>query len=347
MRAQVAAMMCGVGLAASAVPAGGTPRDTGQDTAPSQSRLANGGHRPLTVAARPRAESQDKTRADPQDDAPSTDAPLTDEQRIRVVLRGGAKFHFDADLDDGGDVAVSRVQAGADFVLALTDRVELTLAPDAEFSFYDFGGLNSLAAEEIIEDAYRQRYEARVLIRANDRWSILTGGNLTWAAEFDADTSDSMTGGGFVSANYAVSPKLILGAGVAVQSRLEESAWVFPFPFVEWRFAERWQLTARGVGGQLSYTPSEAWTIFARGGWEPREFRLRDDGPVPEGILRDERIVIDFGASYRPGAHVELTATLGLTPWNEYEVQDSGGSTLREDEAETHLNAGAGVTLRF
>ncbi len=290
-------------------------------------------------------------RGEARFDLPEDQPPPAEEARnVRFELRGGARYHSSADFDDTpGDVSVWRVFGAADFTFNLGERAELTLTPDAEFSFYDVGGATAIAAgvTDPIEDTYRQRYEARLTVQADERWRLMLGGNVTWSAEFDADTDDAFTGGGFVAASYAFSPRFALGMGVNAQSRLEDNAWVFPFPILEWGINEQWLLSIRGPGGQLSYTPHQQWTLFARGFWEPREFRLDDEGSAPDGVLRDNRIVLDAGVTFRPTHTIELTGTVGATVHNNYEILDATGSRLGKDDADPHLNLGVGVKFKF
>ncbi len=272
------------------------------------------------------------------------------EPPVRFRLDDGATFDGTADLDDSpGDVSVARIRSAFEADFRVDERSRFALQFSSEFSFYDFDGATDLVpgTDSPLDDTYDYRIGGRYSRSLEAGWGMFVGGDVRFAGEHGADAGDSVTGGGFGGVTYDVSDRLTLGIGLSVRTRLEDNARIIPIPVVDFRITDEWRLSTDGPGLKLSYTPDPAYTIYIAGRWEAREFRMDEDGPLPGGVARDERVPIVLGATWRPNDTITLDGFVGAVVWNEYEFINSAGTTIAETETDTHLTAGVQLTLKF
>lgn len=280
-----------------------------------------------------------------QAEAQAQDDPLA---RFSFSLRTEASYVATADLDGAGEVGVARVGPTLGIRYAEDQSWALDVGLGAEYSFYDFSGATGIVAGgDPAGDFAEYSLSARYSARANDQWWWFVGGRASWAGEESENLGDGFTGGGTVGATYAVNDQLTVGLGVAVRSRIEDDALVFPLPIINWEINDQWTLATAESGLRLSYAPFEDWTFFAAGGWESREFRLLDTGPIPGGVMRDDRVPVVAGAVWEPNSHIAIEASVGMSMLNSYEFLDAAGNELVDPDSDGALMAGLSARIRF
>lgn len=263
-------------------------------------------------------------------------------------LRSKGSYTASSDIDGGGEVAVGRVGPTLGVRWAPDQTAFLDLSVGAEFSFYDFDNATGIVAGgDPAGDFAEYSIGARYTAQANDQWWWFVGGRASWAGEESENLGDGFTAAGVAGATYQVNDSLRLGLGVAVASRIEDDARVYPLPVIDWTINDEWSLATADDGVRLTYAPFEAWSFFASGGWDSHEFRLLSNGPIPDGVMRDEHIPVVAGVNWHPNAHFELEATLGMSVWNQYEFLDSTGAKITDTDADAALMAGLSARVRF
>lgn len=289
----------------------------------------------VLTAPAPARQDEPDTRADPL-------------AKFSFSLRSQGSYVASSDLDGGGDVSVGRVGPTLGIRYAPDEASSLDLSLGAEFSFYDFGNATGIVAGgDPAGDFAEYTLGARYTAKADDRWRWFVGGRASWAGEESKNLGDGFTGGGFAGATYNVNDSLTIGLGVAVRSRIEDDALVYPLPVIDWRIDQQWSLATAENGLRLTYAPFDHWSFFAAGGWESHEFRLLSDGPIPDGVMRDDRVPVVAGVNWRPDPHVELEAALGMSVWNQYEFLDSTGAKIADPDADAALMGSLSARIRF
>lgn len=272
-----------------------------------------------------------------------------DRPLANFVLRGGGSVDLAADLGSSGEVSVQRANAGIDVILNLPEQAMLILTAESEYSWYDFDNTTGLVPgnSDPLDRTTAYGFGARLNLPLNEKWTALAGGQIRWTYEEDADTSDALVGIASLGASYKFDNGLTLGLSVAGGNRLEDDLLIIPIPVLNWQINDQWRLESRGAGGRLSYKQSDALTLFGGGAWEYRQYRLREDGPLPDGVMSDERVTFETGATWEPKPLLQITASIGVVAYNEYEFQDSNGDTFSDEDADAHLQFKAGLALRF
>jgi hypothetical protein len=277
---------------------------------------------------------------------------------FRLTPRGVHYFTADLDDDDGdtGDVSVSRFGPSASLELPIGEASSLTLGADFLYSFYDFDGTGIfLDDNELLGDAYEVGLSANWSSRINQEWSYFLGGGGRLSMESGADTSEALTGRLFGGFNYRVTERFVLGAGAAVSTQLDDDLLIIPFISAFYQINDRWSLSAGGgpaamgrtLGATLTWQAREDLGVTLTAAWDRHEFRLDDDGPIPDGIATDSRIDIALGLNWGVADGVSLRVEGGLSAWQQYEFEDEDGDEIADTDADPTAFVGASLNFEF
>lgn len=297
---------------------------------------------PATDPARASAE------APPTGDRPT----LWDRTNFSFTTRG--TYHLPADLDSEGEISIGRLTSELGFSTLLGDSVFWRLSVGSEFSFYDFDNATGLTANgDPFDTTYQYDINTVLNGRLSPTWGWFAGGGLTWAAEAGSSGSDILRGRGFGGFRYTFSDDLAIGAGVGFFTRLEDNELIIPLVTLDWKPGPRSQVETGGLGGaggvgvRYTFRPNQQWDLFGQARWVGREYRLDDDGPIPEGVARDQRFELAVGARYNVSPNVQFHGRVGVDVFNEIELLDRTGDQISQEDIDPSLVLGAGVTIRF
>lgn len=275
--------------------------------------------------------------------------PLDDAlAKISFSLRSGGTLATEADIDGGGTVSIARLGPTLSARYAQSQSWFVDVGVGAEFSFYDFTEATGVVAGGDPAGDFAEYFvNARYTGQVNDDWWWYGGVEASWAGEDSENLGDGFIGRGELGAIYTVNKNLRLGVVVVVRSQIEDDVIAYPLPILHWQIDDRWLLATGHDGLRLSYEAWEDWTLFASLDWETREYRLSDTGPIPDGVMRDDRIPVVFGARWQPGEHFEIEATVGAMAWSQYDFLDSTGTTIADPTGDASLMAGLSARVRF
>ncbi len=260
---------------------------------------------------------------------------------------------FSHDLDDSGDVSITRAGAKAGVTFPVGKDNAWTVSFGGEGSWYDFSDANFGGIAEPWDDVRILTIETSYVATVNDRWQLIMGLGVESGMEENAQFEDSLTVTGLLGANYQVNDALSLGLGVYGGTRLEDDAFIMPIPFINWQINDKWSLgsrpSTRGGRFSLSYQACETVGVFAFAAFESREFRLDDSagGPAPEGVGRDRRIPVGLGVSWAPNKQIALEVVGGCDVWSQYTLDDRDGNEIGEQDGDIAPFVGAQLSLRF
>lgn len=284
---------------------------------------------------------------------PSTDSAPPEFPIWKFTLRNGGDYTFESDLQDvGGSVSVGRAALGVNVAATISARTQLILDVGGEYSRYSFdtafsgttnlapGGSVALSSiPEPVEDTYQVIFRPEVRHQLQGPWSVYGGGLFTIAGEDDADVGDSFTAGGYGGVGYTFSENFTLRGGLAVRQRLEDDPLVVPLFGFDWKVNDRVTVRSTGlmVEARAQMLTEVAFTLG--GGWDFREFRLADDHPIPDGILRDNRVEVTAGVEWTPLEWMMIGVKGGALVWQEFKLLDN------EAESEFEFNSDPAAVL--
>lgn len=259
----------------------------------------------------------------------------------------------DADLDGGGSVEVKGVllRAGTAREFGGGHRGGITLNYD--YVDYDFD--NPVAFGGVAPWGTVQRYGFSLpfSFAMRDGWEIGLAPSFDWFGEDGAKTSDSLVWGATVTAVKRFADGNVLGLGVGLFDRLEETS-AFPFPIVNWRFGKHWRLVnplAAGPTGpaglELDYLFDNGWSLGVGAAYRSTRFRLAETGPTPNGIGEVRGVPVFLRASNTFARTYTLNLYAGVVAGGRLSVEDSSGNELRTEDFDLAPLVGLNLTARF
>ena len=262
-------------------------------------------------------------------------------------------YQFDTDLDQGGNFRWGDVQAGVNFTRQFTP--EFAAGFSLRYDYQDwkwdkpvaFGGVAPWSKINIPAIGLNFSYTIA------PEWRLDFIPTVEWSGESGANAGDSVAYGAVLSATKIFSPDLVLGLGVGVFRQIDETK-VFPFLVVNWKITDRLRLgnplpagPAGGAGLELAYTLSDQWELGGGGSYRSYRFRLKDDGPVPNGIGENRfipvfaRLTYTFNRATRADLYAAAFVNGKLT------VTSDGGNGLYNDNYKTAPAIGLTLAHRF
>jgi len=277
---------------------------------------------------------------------------------VRLPVRG--LHYFTTDLDDDeastGDVSVSRFGLNPSVEIPVGDVSSLTLSGEFTYSFYDFDGTGIFDDDnELMADGYEAGLGVQWSSVIGGNWTYFVGGGARMSAEAGADLSEAWTWRGFGGVGYRFSERLVRGGGVAFSSELEDDALVVPVLSASWQISDDWTFAAGGgpasawrtLGATLTWQASPDLAVSLTGAWDYREFRLDDDGPVPDGVMSDSRVDVILAVNWGVAQGVRLRVEGGVSAWQEYEFVDDDGDEVLDTDSDPTGFVGGGLVFEF
>ena len=194
-------------------------------------------------------------------------------------------------------------------------------------------------------DLFETSVGAQLAVRADETWTWLAGLELTMSGEDLVDPTDSLIVGGQVGVRHAIADEIDFTFGLAGESRLEDDAWVVPYFGFDWQLGARTNLAVQGSEIRFEHGFTDGLSVNLGAGYDIRQYRLNDEGPVAGGVFRDESIRLAAGMDWQVTDAGRLGLEFGQVWWSEYTVLDGAGALVGSSEGE-HSNY-VGISLTF
>ncbi len=265
----------------------------------------------------------------------------------------GASGSFDGNFDDApGSVTVFRQSAALTATIPAQARTRIDVTFDTEHAGFDFDDAAGFVpgADAPFEDLWRHRLSIRAAHVKDQTWTFLGGGSVTSAGESGADFGDTITGRVFAGFLYRVSPNFQLGLGGGLVTRLEDNATLLPLPLIQLSYAidDKTTLTINTFEDiNLTHQISEQFAVILSASYHFDEYRLADDGPVPEGVFSHWRVPIGLTGRWTPSTDVMVSLTAGVDVYQNYRIEDSSGNQVADSRVDPALFIAAALRLRF
>ncbi len=268
--------------------------------------------------------------------------------------RGGYVHQFDAGLDGGGGFDKNRffVQTGPTWASSRGTTVALAIGYGVDD--YDFTQDATIGGRPPWGEVRTVRLSVPVRWRVNESWSGFVVPTLRSTREAGAGSSDSWSGGGFVGFAYRFGPRLTLGPGLGVLTRLEDDADVFPVLLVNWKITPRLSLeTGRALGAtlgpglQLNFQATPHLKLSTGARFERLRFRLDADGSARGGVGEDRSLPLFAGAVYEWSPSLQLAVIGGGSVDGRLRLDDRTGQRLAQQDYDAAPFLGVTFNARF
>lgn len=249
-----------------------------------------------------------------------------------------ALTEFRTDLDDGGDFSWSGVLANGSLGWRANPRFAGALTLRYAYEDWDFSTPNALYAQAPWGSVTAAGVGLNLTYTPAPDLTVLLLPQVQWNYESGASTGDAQSYGAILAATKAFSPTLMLGAGVGVFRQIDRTR-VIPIILVNWRITDKWRLSnplqagpAGGPGLELSYAFADGWELAGGASYRDVRFRLRDDGPSPNGIgqTKGAPVFLHLSRKFGPQGSIDLYA--GAVVGGSLRVLDRNGSTISSSD---------------
>ena len=272
-------------------------------------------------------------------------------------LRGYLVGHryFAADLDDSpGHLSIARLGLRVGASRTVDRKRSFGVFGRFEESFYDFGDGARISGFDGVSPAPRRLVPADDVALAGLAVSLTTREtpDLSWTLvartnvgfEPGADVADALVYGGGATVTFRAFSDFLVTVGGFGSTRLEDDPLFFPWFQLDWEPTEKLKIGGQEGGGYgVGYKWLEDTTTYLNVSFVERQYRLRDDGVLPSGVLRDSEFALNTGVIYQPGRfRAEL---FGGFAFRRINVQNDGNTFFGDDE--TDIGPYLGLSLSY
>ncbi len=260
---------------------------------------------------------------------------------------------FDTDLDRGGQFHWSGAIASAAITRQLTPQFSAGLALRYDYQQWKFdapAAFGGVAPWDHI-DAPQVGLNFSYAHAPDLLFGVAP--SVEWAYESGANTGDALTYGAVATAVKVFSPDLVVGVGVSVYRRIDETK-ALPFFIVNWKIDEHWRVAnpfqagpAGGAGLEVVYAPDDRWEIAGGATFRSYRFRLRENGPTRNGIGENSFIPVFGRVSRRLTADLRFDFYAAIATGGKLSVDNANGSGIYSESYRIAPAIGATLAYRF
>jgi hypothetical protein len=265
----------------------------------------------------------------------------------------GGLARLRADIDGGGHFSVNAGRASA----TLGRTFGTDIVADAGFSYtyedWRFGTPDAFGPSAPWGAINQPSIGASLRYRYSDRLTLLLAPQVEWNYETGASASDGLSYGAVLGGLYTYSPALTVGLGAGVFRQVNRTQ-VFPFVIVNWQISDKLSLSnpleagpTGGPGLELTYEINEAWDAGVGVAFRDTRFRLRRDGPTPNGIGQDKGVPVFAHVAFSPTASLTVDFYAGAVVNGNLRVLDSNGSTVTSSDYDAQPVLGIRASYAF
>lgn len=272
----------------------------------------------------------------------------------RIDTAASLIYQFSADLDIGGDVAITRGFGQVGVSYGFTPRSSIGLALSAGFTDYDFGGGATLGGVKPWERIDEYRISLPMRFGVADGIDAFLIPSVRWNGESGADSSDSRTEGVLAGASWRLAPTFAIGPGLGVFTELDDETNVFPILLLDWDVTDRLKVgtgsgfgATQGPGLEASYRLDDGITVTGGFRYESVRFRLDSNGPTPNGIGETQTTPIYLQATWAPSPLASVSAIAGVDVMGEVTLRDPAGNRIESRDVDPAPFLGLSGRLRF
>ena len=272
---------------------------------------------------------------------------------VATALSLSGLNQFDTDLDQGGSFRWSGVQAGANVTRQFTSEFAAGFTLRYDYQHWNFDNPAAFGGFAPWTNLSTPLIGLNLSYAPTSDWRLGFNPAVDWSGESGANAGDSLSYGAVISATKIFSPDLMLGVGAGVFRQIDETK-VFPFVVVNWKINERLRLgnplqagPAGGAGLELTWTLADPWEFGAGGSYRSYRFRLKDDGPIPNGIGENRLFPLFVRLSYAFDSATRADLYAVAFVGGKLSVTRADGTDLYSDDYETAPAIALSLSHRF
>ena len=257
------------------------------------------------------------------------------------------------DLDGGGNFSVGAGVARGSLGRVVTPTLSAQLNLSYGYEHWSFGVPGALGQTAPWDDINAPSVGMSLRYVYSEKTSFFVAPQVEWNYESGASASRGISYGAVIAATYEYSKSLTVGAGVGAFRQINRTQ-LFPILLVNWQINERLLLSnpfdagpTGGPGLELSYKLDERWDAGIGVAFRDIRFRLRGDGPMPDGIGQDSGVPVFAHVTFTPAQAFTVDAYAGAIVNGQLKVLNSNGSTVSSSDYNAQPVLGIRATYAF
>jgi hypothetical protein len=262
-------------------------------------------------------------------------------------------FQLNTSLKDGGNFNWDGGVVQGELNHQFTPEFSAGFSARYGYESWHFSTPSSLGATAPWGSIQRPGVGINLAYQAAPDITVFVNPEIEWDYESGASAGNAQDYGAVVGATKFFSPTLVLGLGAAVFRQIDKTV-VFPFLVVHWQINDTWrisnpfQASPTGGGGlEIVHTLDDNWEIAGGAAYRDYRFRLRSDGPTPDGIGRNQGIPIFVRLTRKLGPQGRLDLYAGAVADGELRVLNSNSSTVASSDYKLAPLLGLTAALNF
>ncbi len=196
-------------------------------------------------------------------------------------------FHqFDAALNSGGSLEISRLFVDVNGHKGLSEQLEAGFHFAYDYTQYHFSGPVTFLGGNSWDKIHRLELGGSVGYDLTPEWSLFIAPSLQLSRAEDAGWGNALAYGGIISLSKDLSKELTLGLGFGAFNDLEELNF-FPMIVINWKITDRLLLAnpfhpgpTGPAGLELAYRMDDGWDLGVGTAYRSNRFRLAGDDAI-------------------------------------------------------------------
>ena len=292
----------------------------------------------------------------PPSEQPVDELPLGSQRAERAAawapslrIGGMGTWHADREFQDGHPGGFSYYEFGGFVSKTFRPRENMTLTPTLAFTHTTWRWDGNQDFVPGVKSPWNEVYttlgDLTYKVDVSRHFTLKLSGALGSSAE-RALGAGSLFGAVRSAVIWRPVKNFGIGAGPAYYAGFGAYRWA-PSLFLDWRITRPLRLQTAGWGGRLGYDINKRLNVGVFGNYQYRAWRLRSDGPVPEGygVMRG----LNFGADvrYRLLRTLVVSLTVGGTTAQQLKVYDKSNPRLNSRDPKTCFYSSLGLLVVF
>ncbi len=283
--------------------------------------------------------------------AEQSDDPLPVPSALQITVGAGYEASSSSDIDGGGDFSINSANFNISLSTILFDDMKFSLTYQYIMDEYDFGGTTGIGGLNPWDDVESHYLSLIAYRQLSNDWTVFGGPIVQFSRDRDASLQDSDTYGGMIGFSVNHSATLTYGGGIGIISSLEDDERFFPIIILNWQIKPDLRLASDSDAGrsgiELIYNVDEGFDIAVGLAYEFKRFRLDDASFAPAGVAENTSLPAWVRMTFQLDNNLTINIRGGMRFAGNFEIDNSLGNLLREEDYDPAGFVGASISLRF
>lgn len=270
--------------------------------------------------------------------APTANAQAPAPGELSSSLTVSTLTQLGTNLDKGGRFRWWGAQLNAGLTYQFTPELSAGITGGYAAERWNFDSPTVFGPVAPWQDIVRPSVGLNFGYNISEDLSLFIAPQFEWSYESGATASDGLNYGAVIGVTKVFSPTLVLGLGAGAFRQIDRTRF-FPFVIVNWQITDSLRLTnplqagpTGGAGLELAYSWSEPWEVAAGVAFREYRFRLRSDGPVPNGLGQNDGVPLFARLTRKFGPVAQLDLYAGVVVAGKLKVLNADGATVQSSD---------------